>query len=220
MTDPVPGSTDRTRVRRLPELAVPERSALHAVLDAALVATVAVVDDGQPYAVPVACARWGDRLLLHGSTGSRLFRLLAAGEPACVTVTLVDGLVLARSAFESSMNYRSVMVLGSCSVVADADKVAAMQRLTDHLMPGRWAELRSPTRKELAATTVLAMPLTECSVKISAGGPEDPAADLDEPVWAGVVPVEHRWGTPVPAVDLRFDVPPPAYVAGWPDGRT
>jgi nitroimidazol reductase NimA-like FMN-containing flavoprotein (pyridoxamine 5'-phosphate oxidase superfamily) len=185
-----------------------------------LVATVAVVDDGQPYAVPVACARWDERLLLHGSTGSRLFRLLAAGSPACVTVTLVDGLVLARSAFESSMNYRSVMVLGSCSVVADDDKPVAMQRLTEHLMPGRWAELRSPTRKELAATTVLVMPLTECSVKISTGGPEDPAADLDEPVWAGVVPIEHRWGAPVTAADLRFQLAPPTYVADWPGGRT
>ena len=153
-----PGSTARTRVRRLPELAAQDRATLHAVLDDALVATVAVVDDGQPYALPVACARDGERLLLHGSTGSRLFRLLAAGVPACVTVTLVDGLVLARSAFESSMNYRSVMVLGSSAVVDEADKQAAMRRLTEHLMPGRWSQLRPPTRKELAATTVVATP--------------------------------------------------------------
>jgi hypothetical protein len=217
---PPPGTTARTRVRRLPELAAHDPTALHAVLDAALVATVAVVDDGQPYAVPVACARDGERLLLHGSTGSRLFRLLAAGEPACVTVTLLDGLVLARSAFESSMNYRSAMVLGSCVLIDDSAKQAAMQRLTEHLMPGRWAQLRSPTRKELAATTVLAMPLTECSVKISTGDPQDPDEDLDAPVWAGVVPLEHSWGEPIPSADLRVDLDPPAYVRDWPSGRT
>jgi hypothetical protein len=217
---PPPGTTARTRVRRLPELAAHDPTALHAVLDAALVATVAVVDDGQPYAVPVACARDGERLLLHGSTGSRLFRLLAAGEPACVTVTLLDGLVLARSAFESSMNYRSAMVLGSCVLIDDSAKQAAMQRLTEHLMPGRWAQLRSPTRKELAATTVLAMPLTECSVKISTGDPQDPDEDLDAPVWAGVVPLEHSWGEPIPSADLRVDPDPPAYVRDWPSGRT
>lgn len=217
---PPPGSTARTRIRRLPELAAHDRAALHAVLDAALVATVAVVDDGQPYALPAACARDGERLLLHGSTGSRLFRLLAAGEPACVTVTLLDGLVLARSAFESSMNYRSAMVLGSCAVIDEPAKQAAMQRLTEHLMPGRWAQLRSPTRKELAATTVLAMPLTECSVKVSTGDPQDPDEDLDAPVWAGVVPLEHSWGEPIPSADLRLELDPPAYVREWPSGRT
>jgi hypothetical protein len=215
-----PGSTARTRVRRLPELAAQDRATLHAVLDDALVATVAVVDDGQPYALPVACARDGERLLLHGSTGSRLFRLLAAGVPACVTVTLVDGLVLARSAFESSMNYRSVMVLGSSAVVDEADKQAAMRRLTEHLMPGRWSQLRPPTRKELAATRVVAMPLAECSVKVSSGDPQDPDEDLDAPVWAGVVPVEHSWGEPLASADLRFDAEPPAYVRGWRHGRT
>ncbi len=217
---PPPGSTDRTRIRRLPELAARDRATLHAVLDDALVATAAVADDGQPYALPVACARDGERLLLHGSTGSRLFRLLAAGEPACVTVTLLDGLVLARSAFESSMNYRSAMVLGCCTVIREADKQAAMQVLTEHLMPGRWAELRAPTRKELAATTVVAMALDECSVKVSAGDPQDPDEDLDAAVWAGVVPLEHSWGEPLASADLRVDLDPPAYLPAWRSGRT
>ena len=217
---PEPGATGRTRVRRLPELAVHERAVLNAVLDAGLVAHAAMVQDGQPYAVPVAYARDGDRLLLHGSTGSRLFRTLAAGAPACVTVTLVDGLVLARSVFESSMNYRSVMVLGSCVPVDGEDRLAALQRLTEHLMPGRWAQARLPTAKELAATTVVALPLAECSVKVSDGGPDDPAEDLAWPVWAGVVPVEHRFGEPRPAADLHPDREPPAYLAQWRDGRT
>jgi hypothetical protein len=112
------------------------------------------------------------------------------------------------------------MVLGSSAVVDEADKQAAMRRLTEHLMPGRWAQLRPPTRKELAATTVVAMPLAECSVKVSSGDPQDPDEDLDAPVWAGVVPVEHSWGEPLASADLRFDAEPPAYVRGWRHGRT
>ena len=216
---PEPGATGRTRLRRLPELAVRERATLHAVLDAGLVAHVALVDDGQPYAVPVAYARDADRVLLHGSTGSRLFRALAAGAPACVTVTLLDGLVLARSVFESSMNYRSAMVLGSCTPVTGEDRLPALERLVEHLMPGRWTEARLPTAKELAATSVLAMPLIECSVKISEGDPQDPDEDLAWPVWAGVVPIESRFGAARPAADLDPDRPPPAYLEDWSDGR-
>lgn len=198
-------SKDRTRVRRLPEKAVSERAALNAVLDAALVAHVAVIDDGQPYVVPMACARDGDRLLLHGSTGSRLMRLLAAGAPTCVTVTLLDGLVYARSAFESSMNYRSAMILGSCTALEGDDALEGLRLLTEHLLPQRWSTLRAPTRKELAATSVLSLPLTEWSVKISDGPPDDDPSDLDAPVWAGVVPLWLQPGTPIDAPDLRGD---------------
>lgn len=201
-------SKDRTRVRRLPEKAVSERAALNATLDAALVAHVAVTDDGQPYVVPMACARDGDRLLLHGSTGSRLMRLLAAGAPTCVTVTLLDGLVYARSAFESSMNYRSAMILGSCTALEGDDALEGLRLLTEHLLPQRWSTLRAPTRKELAATSVLSLPLTEWSVKISDGPPDDDPSDLDAPVWAGVVPLSLVSGDPVDAPDLRGDLNP------------
>ncbi len=217
---PAPGATDRTRLRRLPELAVEDRTRLNEVLDAGLVAHVALVHENQPYTLPVAYARTGDSVVLHGSTGSRLFRQLATAVPICASVTLVDGLVLARSLFESSMNYRSVMVLGCCTALEGAEKLAALEQLSEHLLPGRWAEARQPTSKELAATLLLTMPLTECSVKISEGGPDDPEEDLDWPAWAGVVPIQHAWGTPIPADDLRPGLPVPSYVDRWPAGRT
>ena len=210
---------DRTRVRRLPEKQVTDRAVLDAVLDAARVAHVAVVDEaGRPYVVPVAHARDGDVVLFHGSTGSRLFRGLAAGAPTCLTVTLLDGLVVARSTFESSMHYRSAMVLGAASRVPDDDKARALEVLTEHLMPGRWADARHPNAKELAKTMVLSLPLDEWSVKVSDGPPDDDPADLDRPVWAGVVPMEVAWGAPVAAPDLRGDHPVPGYVRGWSRG--
>lgn len=215
------GSTPRTRVRRLPEKAATERAALHRVLDAGLVAHVAVVDDSgpagsaQPYVLPVAYARSGENVLFHGSTGSRLFRTLAAGAPTCFTVTLLDGLVLARSAFESSMNYRGAMVLGTCAVLGGGEKEAALERISEHLMPGRWREVRPPSRKELAATVVLELSLAEASVKISDGGPTDEDEDLDLPVWAGVVPLTETWCDAVPSGDLRDGIDVPDYVRGW-----
>ena len=224
-----PGATERTRLRRLPEKATADRAEVYRVLDAGRLAHVAVVGDrsgrkaslpglddpGQPYVVPVAYGRDGDRVLFHGSTGSRLFRALAYGAPTCFTVTLLDGLVLARSAFESSMNYRSVMVLGHCVEVAAADKLAALETVSEHLMPGRWADIRPPTSKELAATMVLALPLAECSAKISTGDPTDDPADLDRPTWAGVIPIRTVLGPPVPAADLRAATPAPGYLEDW-----
>lgn len=205
------GATPRTRVRRLPDKAVTDRATLHAILDAGRVAHVAIVDGGQPYVLPVGYARDGERVLLHGSTGSRLFRALAAGAPTCFTVTLLDGLVLARSAFESSMNYRCVTVLGTATALDTQDRLAGLERLSEHLLPGRWAQIRPPTARELAATLVLALPLTECSVKVSSGPPDDPPEDLDRPVWAGVVPVEEILGVPQPAPDLRHDLSAPEW---------
>ena len=212
---PAPGSSERTRVRRFPEKSVDERAVLHAVLDAGLVAQVAVVDDdGQPYVVPVGYARDGERVLFHGSTGSRLFRSLAAGARTCLTVTLLDGLVLARSSFESSMNYRSAMVLGSCEVLEGEDKERALRVISDHLLPDRWDDIRPPSRKELAATLVLALPLDEASGKISAGPPEDAEEDLDRPVWAGVVPIVESFGAPEPD-EAGAAFPTPAYLETW-----
>lgn len=205
--------TDRTRVRRLPEKAVTHRAALDAILDAALVAHVAVVEEGQPYVLPMACARDKDRLLLHGSTGSRLMRGLAAGAPTCATVSLLDGLVYARSAFESSMNYRSAMILGTCRALEGDDLLEGLRILTEHLLPARWETLRAPTRKELAATSVLALPLTEWSVKVGDGPPDDDPDDLDAPVWAGVVPLSLVAGDPVDAPDLRGEYDPGPLVA-------
>ena len=206
-------------MRRLPEKQVHDRAALDRVLDAALVGHVAVVDDGQPYVLPVAVARDGDRLLLHGSTASRLFRALAAGAPTCLTVTLVDGLVLARSQFESSMHYRSAMVLGRCTVLEGEEKERALLVLTEHVMPGRTADARAAAPKELRATTVLALPLVEWSLKVADGPPDDAEDDLDRPVWAGTVPLQRTWGVPVPAPDLRVEAPVPGYVSSWPSDR-
>jgi nitroimidazol reductase NimA-like FMN-containing flavoprotein (pyridoxamine 5'-phosphate oxidase superfamily) len=216
--DPLSGAAPsaRTQVRRLPEKQRFARSDLDAILDAARVGHVATSDDaGQPYVLPVAYGRDDERVLLHGSTGSRLFRTLLAGAPTCFTVTVLDGLVLARSAFESSMHYRSAMVLGRCFEVADDDKLAAIQRLTEHLMPGRWPQLRPPTNKELAATTVLALPLDEWSVKVSDGWPDDPPEDVHLPIWAGVLPMRHGFDAPLPAPDLPSGIAPPDYVGGW-----
>lgn len=211
-----PALTERTRVRRLPEKQVTDRAVLDAVLDGGRVAHVAVAGpDGQPFVLPVGYARDGDTVLVHGSTGSRLFTALAAGAPTCLTVTLLDGLVVARSVFESSMHYRCAMVLGRATPLEGADKLRALERITEHLLPGRWAEARRPNRKELAATLVLSLPLTEWSVKISDGPPADEAEDLALPVWAGVLPLHERLGAAVPAPDLRGDPPVPAYVSSW-----
>ncbi len=212
---PAPGSTERTRVRRIPDKAVQDRSVLDAVLDAGLVAHVGIVDaEGQPYVVPVAYARDGDRVLFHGSSGSRLFRALADGAPTCFTVTLLDGLVLARSAFESSMHYRGVMALGTCTVLEGEEKDDALRLISDHLLPGRWDDIRGPSKKELAATVMLALPLDEASVKISDGDPDDDPQDVDRPVWGGVVPLREAFGEPRP--DERGAAHPvPDYVLAW-----
>lgn len=218
MVTPVqPGSTPRTRVRRYPELAVTDPQALYRILDAGLMAHVAVTDEtGQPYAVPVGYARHDETVLFHGSTASRLFRLCAAGAPVCFTVTLLDGLVLARSAYESSMNYRSVMVLGHCRVLHGAAKWAALERISEHLMPGRWKEIRHPSEQELRATAVLELPLEECSAKVSEGGPDDNERDLGLPIWAGHVLLTESWGAPVPADDLPAEFARvPDYIRGW-----
>jgi len=206
--------TERTTVRSLPEKAVTDRSVLDAILDEALVAHLAVTEGDQPFVLPMACARDGDRLLLHGSTGSRLMRTLASGAPTCATVTLVDGLVYARSAFESSMHYRSATILGRAAAVPPEEVVEALRVLTEHLLPGRWEHLRPPNRKELAATMVLALPVREWSVKVGDGPPEDDPADLGADVWAGVLPLRTTAGQPIPAPDLAAGIEVPDHVIG------
>jgi uncharacterized protein len=207
--------SDRTRVRRLPGRGVYDRPAIDRILDAALVAHLGFVDDGQPYVIPTLQARVGDEVYVHGSAASRTLRGLAGGIPACLTVTLLDGIVLARSVFEHSMNYRSVVVLGTATPVTDEDeKRSALEAFTDKLLPGRWSQARQPTRKELKATSVLRLPLDEASAKVRDGGPTDgdsPDAALD--VWAGHLPLVVRPLDPVPDPTLRPGIPlPPGLV--------
>jgi nitroimidazol reductase NimA-like FMN-containing flavoprotein (pyridoxamine 5'-phosphate oxidase superfamily) len=203
--------TDRTRITRLPDRQVVDRQVLHELLDAGLVAHVGVVRDGVPVILPVGYARDGDSLLLHGSTGGGLLRQAAAGLPVTVTVTLLDGLVYARSLFDSSMNYRCAMVIGTATPVTGPDKLAAMRLLSEHLMPGRWAEVREPTKRELAATLVLRLPLAEASVKLRAAGAEgEPDDGESREVWAGVLPLRTVAGQPEPDSDVPAGVPVPA----------
>ena len=193
---------------------------MNQILDTALVAHVAIVDDDQPYALPVGFARDGDRLLLHGSAASRLFKKLADGKPCCATITIMDGLVMARSAFESSMHYRCVMVVGEAVELHGDEKVAAFDLLVKAFMPGRELEVRKSTEKELKATTLVALSLDEASVKVSNFEPGDLPEDMDSPLWAGVIPIEHTFGTPRDAADLKPGIPVPGYIAEWTNGRT
>ncbi len=213
-----PGSTPRTTIKRVPENTVTDTQQMHAILDAGLVAHVAVVESGQPFIVPVGYARRGDEVLFHGSSASRLFRRLDEGQPTCLTVTLLDGLVLARSSFESSMNYRSVMVLGTARKLEGDEARDALKCISDHLLPDRWDDIRPPAPQELKATMVLALSLSECSVKVRVGGPEDLPEDLVDPVygstWAGVMPMMEVFGSPEPD-DRSRTVPTPAYLAEW-----
>jgi nitroimidazol reductase NimA-like FMN-containing flavoprotein (pyridoxamine 5'-phosphate oxidase superfamily) len=208
--------SERTRVRRLPDHASYDRQVIDAVLDAARVAHVGVVDDdGQPFVLPVAFARAGDEVLVHGSVASRLLRAGAGGAKVCLTVTLLDGLIVARSLFESSMRYRSVVVLGTPREVDDPDeKSAALVALADHLLPGRALEVRPSHEVELRQTRVFALPLDEASAKVGDGWPDDPEADVASDAWAGVVPVEARFGAPLPAPDLRGGIAVPPSVEG------
>jgi len=195
---------------RLPEKVSSERADLDALLDTVRVGHFAVVaEDGSPAVIPTMVVRDGDRILAHGSTGSRWMRRLAAGAPTALGITAYDGVVVARSAFESSIRYRSAVVFGRCATVTE-DKERFLDLVTEALIPGRSAEVRRPTRAELAATLVLALPLDDWSLKVSAGWPEDEDSDVAGPAWAGVVPVHEAYGAPLPAPDLRdgIEVPP------------
>lgn len=204
--------TGRTTLRRHPERGEPDRAALHALLDEALVCHVGLATEEGPVVIPTTHARLGDQLLLHGSPASRLLRGAAReGVPVCVTVTLVDGLVLARSAFHHSVNYRSAVVFGHATPIEDPTaKAEALHRLVEHVVPGRMADARPPSTKELAGTLVLSLPLDEASVKVRTGPPIDDEADLDLPVWAGVLPLSLLPGPPEgdPLQDHRVPVPP------------
>ena len=207
----------RTEPTRAPHRVSYDRATVHAVLDEAVVCHVGFVADGRPVVLPQLHARVGETLYLHGSTGARaLLAARSGGLDVCVTVTLVDGLVLARSAFHHSVNYRSVVVHGTAQVVTDpAEKTAALDALVDAVVPGRSGGTRGPDRKELAATTVLRLPLEEVSVKVRTGPPNDDPEDREGPHWAGVLPLAVVPGPPVPAPDLAEGIGTPAHVTTW-----
>jgi uncharacterized protein len=195
--------TARTRIHRLSERQAVERQTLTAILDEALIAHVAAVVDGVPVVLPFACARDGNAILLHGSSGAGLLRACAEAQPICVAVTHLDGLVVARSVFDNSMNYRSAVIFGIAQVVTGEDKEQALNRLVDHLLPGRTSEVRPSTAKELAATLVLRLPLDEVSVKIRAEpATTSPDDGEDRRIWAGVLPIHQIAAAPVPTADV------------------
>ncbi|MFA9446943.1 pyridoxamine 5'-phosphate oxidase family protein [Egicoccus sp. AB-alg6-2] len=213
MSAPAPDD-DLVRVRRLPERGTTSREVVHAILDAGVVCHLGYLHGDRPVVVPTLYGRDGDALILHGSAASRAMRAGARGLPVCATVMLLDGLVLARSAFHHSANYRSVVVHGDAQAIEHPDdKVAALRTLTEHVTPGRWAEVRWPTPQELRATTVLRLPLDHAVAKVRAGGVGDDEADLDLPVWAGVVPVSTQYGQPVEAPGLAEGLTPPVSVS-------
>jgi nitroimidazol reductase NimA-like FMN-containing flavoprotein (pyridoxamine 5'-phosphate oxidase superfamily) len=190
--------TSRTRLVREPQRAVYDRAAAYEILDEGFVCHVGFVVDGQPFVIPTSYGRKDDTLYIHGSSASRMLRSLDKGIPVCVTVTLLDGLVLARSIFNHSMNYRSVVVLGTAVAVTDpAEKLAALNLLSEHIIPGRWADSRQPNEKELKATTALRLPITEFSAKVREGGVIDDEEDYTFPTWAGVIPLTTVVGVPV-----------------------
>ena len=211
-------ATKRTRVKRLPKRGHYDRATIDAILDEAILCHIGFEADGQPYVIPSLHARVGDVLYLHGSSASRMMRRLAEGVACCVTVTLVDGVVLARGVFDQSVNYRSVLVLGEARLVDDpAEKLAALEALTNQLVPGRWADTKPPTRQQLKATSILALPIDEASAKIRTGPPGNDPADAEEwaATWTGVLPIAQVVGDPIPAPDLPPGVPVPEPIARY-----
>jgi uncharacterized protein len=208
--------TERTRVYRKPGRGSYDRELVHSILDEALVCHVGFVQDGQPYVTPTIHAREGETLYLHGANANRTLKTLAGGTQCCLTATLVDELVLARSAQHHSMNYRSVMVLGTAREVTDPEeKQRGLRAVIEHIAPGRSDEIRGPNETELRSTTVLAMEIEEASAKVRTGEPADDEEDLELPYWAGRLPLELAAADPVPATDLTRDLPVPDHIAGW-----
>jgi nitroimidazol reductase NimA-like FMN-containing flavoprotein (pyridoxamine 5'-phosphate oxidase superfamily) len=205
-----------TTVRRMPERGHYDRVTVHAILDEGLVAHVGVISNGRPVVMPMVYGRDGDTLYLHGSPGRRFLRSGKKGQDLCVTVTLVDGLVLARSPLHHSANFRSVVVLGQATAVEDLDeKSRILDLITDHVVPGRMTGVRPNTEQELRATLVLALPIDEASAKVRTGPPVDDEEDYEGPHWAGIIPLGIAVGEPVPDPRLSPGIDPPAHVTGW-----
>ena len=210
-------ASERVRLRRRRERGSYERALIDAILDEGLIAHLGFADEhGQPFVIPTLHARSGDVVYCHGSAASRTLRALAGGAPACLTVSLIDGLVLARSAMHHSANYRSAMVLGQARVLTDErEQREALRAIVEHIVPGRWRDVREPRANELAATAVLALPIDEASAKVRAGGPMDDEEDYALPAWAGVIPLALVAAPPEPDQRLHADVPMPSYVSGY-----
>lgn len=212
-------TTARTKLERLPKRGSRERETIYRILDEALVCHVGFTVDEQPYVIPTGYARDGDRLLIHGSALSRMLRALAWEADVCVTVTLLDGLVLARSAFHHSMNYRSVIIFGRAKVVSgEQEKLDALRAFTEHVLPGRWKDVRPPSENELKATLVLSLDIDEASAKIREGAPVDDEADYELDIWAGVIPLRLTAGAPVDDAKLNEGVIVPQYARSYKRG--
>jgi uncharacterized protein len=208
--------TERTRLRRLPKRGAFERETVNAILDEAFVCHVGFVVDGQPYVIPTGFGRDDDRLYIHGSSASRMLRTLSTGVDVCFTATLLDALVLARSAFHHSVNYRSVVVLGKATLVEDAEeKSHALEVITNHIVPGRWDDVRWPNELELKATSVLKLPIEEASAKIRTGHPIDDEEDYGMNIWAGLLPIELKTGDPIDDDRLDNGALPPDNVSNY-----
>jgi hypothetical protein len=208
--------TPRTKLQRLPKRAEYDRANIYRILDEGFICHVGFVVDGQPFVIPTSYARAGDRLYIHGSAASRMLGALEKGIEVCVTVTLVDGLVLARSAFHHSINYRSVMIFGRATVIAEpAEQLAALRALSEHIVPGRWAEVRPPDEQELKATRVLSLLLEEVSAKVRTGPPLDEEGDYALEVWAGVIPLRLTAGEPIADPRLKPGIEPPLHVRNY-----
>jgi uncharacterized protein len=206
-------ATLRTQIKRLPQRGDYDRPTIYRILDEGLICHVGFVSNGQPFVIPTAFGRVDNRLYIHGSPASRMLRSLKQGIEVCVTVTLLDGLVLARSAFHHSMNYRSVVIFGQATIVDDPDeKLAALKAFTEHIVPDRWDAVRTPTPQEIAATLVLSLPIEEASAKVRSGPPSDDEADYALPVWAGEIPLQLTPGTPVADLRLSPEIDTPIHV--------
>lgn len=208
--------TDLNTVKRLPKRGAYDKATIYEILDAGLLCHVAFVDEGQPIMIPTLYARDEDTVLLHGASTSRMLQLAAEGVPLCISVTHIDGLVLARSVFHHSVNYRSAVLFGTGQIVTDPVlKMAALQRFTEKLLPGRWADARPPAPNELKATMVIAVTIDSASAKIRTGDPGDDEADVTLPTWAGVLPLVQQVGDPIPAPNLAAEIAFPDYLAAF-----
>ncbi len=208
--------TERTKLKRLPKRGHFDRETVYGILDEGFICHVGFAPQGQPFVIPTGYARVDDKLYIHGSQASRMLRTLSGGVDACVTVTIVDGLVLARSAFHHSMNYRSVVIFGRARIVEDREeKMAALVALSEHIVRGRWADVREPNEEEFIKTTVLELPLVEASAKIRTGPPLDDEEDYALPIWAGVIPLSLQAGEPVNDPRLPDGIEVPEYALNY-----
>jgi nitroimidazol reductase NimA-like FMN-containing flavoprotein (pyridoxamine 5'-phosphate oxidase superfamily) len=211
--------TNRNKVKRLPERGHYDAATIYPIVDAALICHVGFAIDNQPYVIPTLHARQGDSILLHGAKGNRLLRHIQSGGPVCITVTVMDGIVLARSVFHHSINYRSAVLFGTGAIVeGDEERMQALEAFTERLIPGRWRDARPPSPIELKQTTIVAVPIESASAKIRTGPPKDEDEDMDLPVWAGVLPLQYVAGAPIADAQLDPGVELPDYIRDYDTG--